>query len=103
MIFKFTSQVRGKIPELVRQGLNGRQIARIVGVRYSSLKVLCSMHGISLDHRPYARSVKIELAPETYRALQDKAKQLRMSRSDLAERVLEVVVNDNLFKALELT
>jgi IS30 family transposase len=105
---KFTPEAQAKIPKWLAQGLSNAEIAEAIGVTVSSLLKLCSTHGISLSRQSYnpdnsQHSLRVMLSERAYRVLRQEAERMAVRNDELAELILERVVRDNLFNALELS
>jgi len=92
------------VPMLLRRGSNAQQIADILGCKYNTLKVRCSQAGVSLrgpnGERPprQQRSVKVNIA--TLDMLREKALAAGVTEIDIANRLLRIIAEDNLYNAI---
>jgi hypothetical protein len=105
---KFTAEVLAQIPELVRQGLDRRQIAERFGTTANSLQVVCSRNGISLwrqdrTRRPVAVpdvELSLWIKHEAMEQLRQRAEANGLTKSELASRLLNLIASENLFDAV---
>jgi transposase-like protein len=95
---RFTARLRAKVPEWIAEGRTIEDIATAVGITPGSLRSACSRHRIRLG-----RVVNLRISERAYTALRQQAAQMDMDEDRLARRILETVVYNDLFKALELT
>jgi hypothetical protein len=100
-------QVLASIPALVEQGLRKADIAARLGCKESTLKVRCSIAGISLGGRLHGRKgverrigKPLTLSHEAVLGLRARAAAMGCSEAQLASDLLEVIVRDNLYNAV---
>jgi len=107
---KITDEMFARIPELIAQGENRKTIAALYNTTPGSLQVQCSQRKISL--MPKVRknsprqtlelwpSVPLPLTATALVALRSKAKEMEIDTAQLASRLLQAIVRDNLFVAV---
>jgi len=90
---------------LVEAGLSDEKIAEKMNWTVGTLRVVCSLQKISL-RRPIRLRVRrrltssIALPQEVFEKLRDYASRMGTTAADLAEKLLLVIVRDNLYKAV---
>src|SRR5205085_11723002 len=97
---QFTAELQARVPMLIEQGLSTKEIAEALGLTEKSLRVLCCRNGISL--RRVGTSISAAVSPSCYKALVIEADRMRTTVPNFVVSILEVVVKDKLFEALEL-
>jgi hypothetical protein len=101
-------QVLASIPALVEQGLRKADIAARLGCKESTLKVRCSIAGISLRPRSGGRKrterraykPRFSLSHEALAGLRFRAAAMGCSEGKLASDLLEVIARDDLYDAV---
>ena len=101
-------QVLASIPALVEQGLRKADIAARLGCKESTLKVRCSIAGISLRPRSGGRKrterrackPPFSLSQEALAGLRFRASAMGCSEAQLASDLLEVIARDDLYDAV---
>ena len=104
----FTQEVLDRIPVMVEDGMKLQEIADKIGCTKGSLKVTCSNRGISLrrpgrpkHQRPIAVLLpKIKINQQTLDGLHQHAAKSGHTEVQLASKLLQVIVQDNLYDAL---
>ncbi len=100
--FIFSPAVFSQVERFIAQGLSAAQIAERIGCKLGSLRVKCSQHGISLRHskRAFPKRLMISLPERVALGLQKQADKEGMSKTELAIRLLDAIVRDNLYDAI---
>jgi hypothetical protein len=104
----YTDEALARIPELLEQGLNRAQIAEQLGGKVTSLQVVCSRKGISLQRRDRRRlpnvlpdaALTVQLKARTVSRLQQRAEAKGISETTLAARLLDLIANEDLYDAV---
>lgn len=114
---KFTDELFAAVPGLVAEGKDVFQIASSLGVAASSLKVMCSKRKISLRRPssppkpgtvPRRTVTELQLPTSkivavdryTIEGLRRQAIKMETTHAELAGRLLEAIVRDDLFNAV---
>ncbi|HZP69417.1 MAG TPA: hypothetical protein VFB29_05680 [Pseudolabrys sp.] len=94
-----------EIRRLVEAGLSDEKIAEKMNWTVGTLRVVCSLQKISL-RRPIQLRVRrrltssIALPHDVFEKLRECAARMGTTAADLAEKLLRVIVRDNLYKAV---
>lgn len=91
------------IPEMVRRGLRGRDIAEQLGCKFSTLKVRCSQAGVSLRVAGSTRKGAynfIRLDRSAITLLRDRAAASGKTASAVAIELIETIARDDLYDAV---
>jgi hypothetical protein len=104
MRVKFTEEMYGRIPAMVKAGMRREEIAGELGTSVGSLQVQCSKQGISLRRpgrqRMTLKSKEVPLSLDELKALRRQARSMGKDEAQLAAELLRVIVKDGLFKAV---
>ena len=109
MTSRITDEMYARIPALLEQGMTQTEIAAMYGVKFSSLKVLCSQRAISLRKGgPLPPRTKLVLPDEPLPLSDGVLKSLREatramgkdSTARLVSDLLEKIASDGLYKAV---
>jgi len=97
---KYTREFLLSVPDLImKDGLSLEQIAEIVHGKPSTIIELCYKHKIALPsrrkHRIFAR-----LRFSTVRRMQIEASARGINYNELAEKILEIVAQDQMYRAI---
>ena len=95
----YTPETLAKIPDMVESGMSTRDIAREIGSHTSSLKVTCAKNNIKL-RRTRQHPEMAFLRPKTRHALNRQAFLSGCTQTQLIGRLLDAIVDDNLFSAV---
>ena len=106
----FSPPVLSQISKLVAEGLSAAEIAEKIGCTLGTLRVKCSLNGISLrrsreesamnsERKPHTRIV-IHLGRSAAVRLQQTAQNRGTTGPRLAAALLEAIVQDNLYDAV---
>jgi len=110
-----TDRVLAQIPQWMRdEGLGPAEIAEKIGCTVGTLRVRCSIYGISLRQPPRSRQprragptrdaalpdVMLSLSDETRVGLQERAGLLGLSDAELVSVLIETIDRDDLYSAV---
>jgi len=97
---QITDETYAGIPALLEQGMTKTEIAAMLGVKPSTLAVLCSRRGISL-RKGGPRKLVVPLSDDTLNSLRDAARRLGKGSTEwLVSELLRKIVSDDLYKAV---
>ena len=96
---KYTREFLLSVPDLLIDGLSLEQIALSVHGKPSTIVELCYRHKIALPSRRKLR-VYARLRFSTVKQMQAQAETRGMTYNELAERLLEMIAKDNMYKAI---
>jgi len=94
----FSPQVIETIRGLIEQGKSAHEIAAAIGSTAASVRVKCSLLKIKLRRKRCG--LVVCMRPAIQAALEAKAFQMRESPSELSARLLESIVEGDLYKAV---
>lgn len=96
---KYTREFLESVPVLLGRGHTIERIAASVKGRPAAIIELCRRHKITLPSRKRLRCF-VRLRYSTIKKLQDRALARGITHNELAERLLEVIATDDMFKAV---
>lgn len=96
----FTAEAKVRVRELLALGYSVEQIAEDIGITELSLRSMACRHGLSL--RAGVTRIPAEVSPSCYKALIIEADRMKVPVPLFVASLLELVVKENLFKALDL-
>jgi hypothetical protein len=100
---RITAEIYARIPTLIEQGMTKAEIAAMCGVTPGTLAVQCCRHGVSLrkgGSRPRRIRSTMPLSDSVFKSLHKAARAMGRDTAQLANDLLEKIVNDNLYKAV---
>jgi hypothetical protein len=103
----FSADVFDQIATMVDRGLNAMEIAARVGCTVGTLRVKCCHYGLSLRRQaaqsrafsPHTK-LKLKLSRDVVWQLYRQARKERLSGTELATALIEVIVRDELYDAV---
>ena len=100
---RITDDMFARIPALVLEGMTKAEIAAMCGVTPGTLAVQCCRRSISLRKggpRPRRIRSTMPLSDSVFKSLHKAARAMGRDTAQLANDLLEKIVNDNLYKAV---
>lgn len=105
---KLTAEMYSAIPAQIEQGMTKAEIAALCGVTVDTLQVQCSRRGISLRKGGKLKmrqtlalpDAVLPLSEAALIALRNKARALGKDAAKLATELLEIIANDDLYRAV---